>query len=131
MNDYTSVRRTTEMYIVANYTTTYIRLENEGIPSDTPEFIALRDQATFSESMGMGESAMHLGGVMLVDIFTAKGSGTNRSRTIASEIADLLASETIEMISFTEAELHTVGEIEDAEYFQQVLQIPYSYIYGQ
>ncbi len=126
--DFTSVRTVTETYLDVNFTTVPTKFENVGLLEDAPEFIALRDKSGQAETLALGEIQSLTQGVMLIDIYTARGLGTQRSRTIATELAALLSNQTVSFISFAGAELHTVGEIEG--YFQQVLQIPYQYVYG-
>ncbi|RLI52832.1 MAG: hypothetical protein DRP09_17140 [Candidatus Thorarchaeota archaeon] len=126
--DFTSIRQTIETYLGDNFTTVPIKYENVGAFEDVEEYIALRDKATFATSMGMAETQQHTGGVVLIDIFTARGIGTQRSRTIATEIANLIANQVVDVMNFGEASLHTGIELEG--YFQQVLQVPYSVIIG-
>lgn len=132
MIDYTEIRRATESHIAENFDTVPVKYENVDVPSHASEYIALRDQASFSDSLEMGATAAnHLSGVMMVDIFTLRGLGTQKSRELATELDVLLSNQQIEFISFQGAALHTVGDVDGTEYFQQVLQIEYSLIYGQ
>ncbi len=126
--DFTTLRQVTESYIDANFSTVPVRFENVGTLETVKEFISLRDQTSQSEVGALGETASIVSGLLIIDIFTERTIGTQRSRLIASELATLLSNQTISFINYEVAELRTVGEIE--RYFQQVLQIPYKYIYG-
>ena len=119
------------MHLDANFSTVPIVFENVGVPKGVVEFISLRDSATDSDSMEIGGSVIRKGGVLFVDIFTEQGQGTQRSRVLADELAVLLENQQVGDVTLNEAELHTVGKLADANYFQQVLQIPYSIMYGQ
>ena len=128
MIDFTTVRQTIESHLATNYTTTPIKFENVGLREDSPSFIALSDKATFADNLGMGEAAQQTGGLLLISIFTPIGGGTQHAREIATELAGMLANQQVEDVSFGEAELHTVGEVEG--YYQHGLQIPYQFIFG-
>ncbi len=133
MIDFTTIRRTIETELNDNFSTVPIMFENVGMPdqTDQDEFIAVEDQASFSEGTGLGDTVTHLGGVILIKIYTTRGEGTQRSRVIATELATLLADQQLTDISLQEASLHTAGDVDGSEYFLQVLQIPYSLLYGQ
>jgi len=131
MIDFTSTRRTIEMYLDSNFTTVPIVFENVGVPEDADEFIAVRDAATDSQQMELGGDVVRKDGVLLIDIYTPLDNGTNRSRVLADELAALIELQQISDVAFRESELHTVGPVGDAEYFHQVLQTPYSVFYGQ
>ncbi len=129
MIDFTFVRRTIEMYLGANYSETTMVREN--VETETgDEYIALRDQATSSQSLDMEGSVVRKDGLLLIDIMTPLHDGTQRSREIADILAGLIEDTTIEGIIFTESELHTVGAVEGSQYFHQVLQTQYTFLYG-
>lgn len=119
------------MHLGANYTETLMKRENVGIVTDVAEYIELHDQGADSSSMEMGGRTTHKRGVLLIAINTPKDDGTARSRAIADILAGLIEKKGINSITFEESELHTVGDIKDSPYFQQVLQTPYQYFYGQ
>jgi hypothetical protein len=118
------------MHLGTNYSATTMVRENVEVTNLGGEFIALRDQAEGSHSLGMGDNVVRKDGLLLIDIYTPQDTGTARSRTIGDILAGLLENQVIESITFGESELHTAGNVKDTQYFQQVLQTPYTFLYG-
>ncbi len=128
--DYTTVRRYVENYINDNYTTTPVQFENTSIDVDVvKEFISITDVTGETESM-IGSLAILTHGGIIIQIFTELGAGTNRGREIASELANLLNSESFSNFNFTTPQFESFGQVEDADFYQCNLTVPYVYAYG-
>lgn len=130
MIDYTYVRRTIENYLGDNFTTLPIVFENTTLEEEDAEHITLIDTDVASESMGMGDPAKLINGLVTIMIYTQIGSGTDTARAVASEILEML-NDIGEPIAFTESLFNSIGLVEDQSLYQHNLSIPYSYIYGQ
>ncbi len=130
ITDFTTIRRVAETALSSSYTETDIKYENVGLELSVNEFVALRDSAQPSALLAIGQEETHVGGVLLVDIFTEAGTGTQRARVIANAVDIVLGAQEIGPVSFGASALHTVGETKDAILYHHVLQIPYQYISG-
>ena len=129
MIDYTVVRRLFEQYIATNFTEVPVQYENTRLHTES-EFIAVFDQEADAEQMGMNETSFLIRGLIIIQIFTALGSGTQRSREIATKLSSLLNNASIGALSFEVSSLTSVGQVDDADYYQQNLTVPYSFFYN-
>ncbi len=131
MIDFTVARRLFENYLKLNFTTVPIQNENTRIESGTEAYIALTDVGGESQSMGMGTDIFRVDGGFVIQIYTPLGSGTEQSRELASELAELLVNANLSGFTFTTPQLDTFGQVEEADYYQQNLTVPYVFFYGQ
>jgi|LGVD01.1.fsa_nt_gb hypothetical protein len=128
--DFTVLREIVESYLHDNFTLCQVKYEN--VPLDTSkldEWIAVFDKPTFSESTGLGMQSALTGGVLVFQIFTPRGTGTQRAREIANELVSLFGEESISGVALLTPELHSVPNNES--WHQKNLQVPYLAIMGQ
>jgi len=134
MIDYTAPRRAIEVYLNTNFTTVPIHFENVAVDDSvdlTSGYIAITDTGTESISMGMQEEVTHVNGMVVIQIYTVLGSGTQTSRSIASELETLLAGEDLSGLQLGEPVLESFGQVDGADFYQQNLTFPYQFFYGQ
>lgn len=134
MIDFTAPRRALEVYLNTNFTTVPVKFENVNIDNSvdlTGGFIAMHDTGTDSLGTGLQETVALVKGMIVIQIFTALGSGTQTSRSIASELETLLAGEDLSGLQLGEPVLESFGQVDGADFFQQNLTFPYQFFYGQ
>lgn len=134
MLDFTEQRRLIESEISNNFSLCPVLFENVGVPpeNDVPAWVSVVDKASFSDQTGFGEPSFLTGGAIILAIFVPKGSGTALARTIAKNLADILASKEIGGISLHQPEFHgSPGIDKDNPWYQMNLIIPYTAIMGQ
>jgi len=131
MIDFTTVRRLVETFLVDNFTTVPIQLENEHINVENiTEFIALTDIGVDTEDMGSGTNVLRVDSNLVIQIYTELGEGVQRSRAIASELVTLLSTFSFDALTFTTPQFDTFGQVKDTDYYQQNLTFPYTYFFG-
>lgn len=132
MLDYTEFRRLTETYLRDNFTTCPIKLENLPLPTKDGKgpssYIAVFDAPAYAESTGMGETTALKGGTTIIQIFVPLNTGTEFTRAIAQELADLLENENLGGIAYGVSELHPAPKSDS--WYQSNLQIPYVLVTG-
>ena len=129
--DYTVVRRKVEEFFDEEFSMVPIEKENTRINVDkTPAYISLTDISGDAESLGIGMDAFKVTGAFVIQIFTPLGKGTEQSRSIASSLADLLNNKDLSGFTFLTPELNAFGQVEDADYYQLNLTVPYVFAYG-
>ena len=132
MIDFTKPRRALEMYLNTYFTTVPIQFENVQARGDlTDGFIALTDVGSSNQTMGMGETVSSVRGMIVIQIYTPLGNGTQSSRTIATSLSTLLGSKTLSGLNLEEPTLESIGQVDGADYYQQNLTFPYQFFYGQ
>lgn len=134
MLDYTAQRRLIETEIDTNFSTCPVLFENVGVPpeSNVPAWVSVVDKASFSDATGIGEQSFLTGGAIILAIFVPKGSGTELARSIAQELADLLANQEIGGIQLHAPEFHgSPGVDRENPWYQMNLIIPYTAVMGQ
>jgi len=130
MLDFTEFRRLIETHLQDNFSTCPIKFENVPIKREgLVNWIAVFDKPTFAQSTGFGETSALTGGVLIIQIFTPLDTGTEVSRSIADELAELIGNKELFGIALSVPELHSAPG--NNEYFQQNLQIPYLTVLGQ
>lgn len=129
MIDYTSVRRSIETYLATNFTAVPIQYENTHI-GEVKEFIALFDQESMSDQSEMGSDVVIVHGGLIIQIFTPLGEGSQRGRELASLLSNMINTLETDVLRFETAVLASIGQVEDADYYQQNLTIPYTYAYA-
>ena len=130
MIDFVFTRDLIETYLETNFNTVPIQFENKRI-EDAIEYIAVEDSNNDTESLGSGINAYRIDGFLTIKIYTELGIGTNRSKTIASELVTLLNQKELETFMFQVPILNSFGQVKNADHYQQNLTIPYTYVYGQ
>lgn len=128
MIDYTDFREKIENYLKDNFSTVNIVFENT-IPV-AGEKIILSETDSSSELVEMGSNNRVVYGNLIIDIDTKYGIGTDKARSIASEISELLYSGCITGVTFKEPEFSSVGRLEGADLYRHNLVVPYTYVYG-
>ncbi len=133
MIDYTAPRRALEMYLDTNYTLTPIKFENVELSEDiTGGFVAVNDIGTESNTLEMGGGNTFLAkGILVIQIYTVLGSGTQQGRLIATNLSTLLAGQDLSGLLLEEPVFESFGQVDGADFFQQNLTIPYQFVYGQ
>lgn len=133
MIDYTEVRRNVENALTNQLDVTpavVIVHENTARDIVGVEHVRLEDDGIGSENLEMGGSAKLVQGLLHFHIFTKLGIGTERARTIASKIEELLPSVS-DGITYTDTTLQSIGEIEELQLYKHLLTASYLYVYGQ
>lgn len=129
MIDYTTIREKVETEIGTNFSTCPVKYENVPLsPHDATTWVAIFDRQTFSESTGMAEDTFHLGGTIIINIYTELNTGTAEGRAIANELSNLLSSQDVDGLKFQTPELRP-GEPNDS-WYQHNLLIPYTTVTG-
>lgn len=138
MIDYTTFRSRVEVFLGANSVAIGVPVVRENtLPiSVNEEHVEVFDQQMSSEQLGMasmGESPVSQKiGYLIFKIFTKRGTGTNRAKTIASSIEKLLTvPDVIAGGTFEEGILTAVGETEEGHLYQHNLSVMYQFIFGQ
>lgn len=129
MIDYTSVRRSLETHIADNFSEVPVQYENRRIDR-AKEFIALFDQEADSLVSEIAGGVSMVTGIVIIQIFTELGTGTERSREIASILANITNGLQTDVLSFQSAVLSSIGQVDGIDYYQQNLTIPYTYAYA-
>lgn len=148
MIDYTVFRQLIESFLVTNYNTTALMLENTGLMLNRPvgeedndwiEHVQVFDQNNGrGDFLGLGDAMHQTHGLMIFKILTKEGIGTERARVIADDLVTVMDNFptsvgvgcVVQQISFSPPELHSVGPVEGESAYQHNLVIPYTYIYG-
>ncbi len=128
MIDYMEIREIIEVFLADNFTESGVQYENRAAP-ETDDYVAVFDRQSFSESAGMGEDAIHSGGLLIFQIFTQLGIGTKRGREIADSLSTLFNSNDIGGLSFDVPNLQPAEPNE--HYYQMNLVIPYTTVLAQ
>ncbi len=129
MIDYTTIREIIESEIADNFTLCPVKYENVPLSDNSvDDYIEIFDRQSFSESTGMGDTSIHMGGVLIINIFTELNTGTARGRLIAQTLSDLLQSKNIEGLSLGVPELRPAEPNES--WYQHNLLIPYTTVTG-
>ena len=127
----TTVRRYVEKLCNDNYTATPIQHENTTLDvSEETEYIAVFDSTDTAEAFGIGGQEILVHGAIVVQIFTELDEGTDRGREIASELTQLLNSESMNNFNFATPQFDSFGQVEDVDFYQHNLTIPYVYAFG-
>ena len=129
MIDYTTIRSVTEKYIDDNFSTVPVVFENVKTDNSDVEHIETVDHQTDSQPLEIGSTTLLITGILVIQIFTDVGIGTNRAKVIATELEDLLVGST-SGITFMEPELVSVGEVKGKHLYQHNLSISYTCVYG-
>lgn len=130
MIDYTSVREDLETYLSNNFTECDIVFQNMQPVLEMSEFIVVSDTTVDSSFTSMGSTDQLVTGLVSILIYTPLNTGSGRSRSIASSLATLLSGLQYQSLTFAEPELHSVAIDDKSVYFQQNLQVPYTFAYG-
>lgn len=130
MIDFTTVRATIETYLDAEVTTVKVVFENTELENVDEEHITIEDNDFKSEWLEFGSDIRKVTSNLMISIFTKRGIGTQKARTIASEIVTLINA-LDSSIAFAEPVFNSDGAVEGAKLYKHVLVYPYSYVYGQ
>jgi hypothetical protein len=96
----------------------------------TEPHIEIVDQPGVTSSMGLQETAGHNEGILSFSIFTKAGSGTQLSRTCASELVSLMTDDYSPLVC-NSPELVSLGRVKDTSLYQHNLNLRYQHFYGQ
>ena len=133
MIDYTIMRELVETYLINNFTLCYIKLENLSMPTPDPiEYVAVLDGPIDTMTPSMSKVGAYTKGTLIIKIYTEINSGTQRSKVIANDLANLLSGQHLsENLILGEAFLapsyDDAGEI---PYYQQQLEVAYTANHG-
>ncbi len=130
MIDYTTVRKNMEQYLKLNFSECDVVYQNKQPKENVSEFIILHDTIVDSNFAALGSSVTINQGLLTLVINTPLNTGSERSRKIGSILSSLLSGLEYESITFSEAELHDMPIDNKSVFFQQSLQIPYTFAYG-
>lgn len=102
-------------HLKTNFTTIPIKWENRPFDQDIKEFVEIfiRPGKATPTSISNTQISYERIGLLILSVFTPKGTGTDRNKEIADELEELFLKETIGQSTFNESEYIPVGEIEE------------------
>lgn len=129
MIDYTELRGLVEGYIGKEFRTLPVIYENTFTgPEEEHVEISLDDVSGSTEAIG--SSKYFVTGLLIVEIYTKKGNGTQKAREVASELSALIYPDCIPGVYFEEKIFNSVGPIAETNLYKHILTVSYSYLYG-
>jgi hypothetical protein len=130
MIDYQSVRYTLEKLITLNFAEVPVQLENTRIDDDVPEYVSVNIQDVDSDPFDMDGDIYLVQGLLILGIYTKLGSGIERSRELASMLNMVILTAADSTITFGTPTLTSAGQVEDANYYLQNLNVQFQYVYA-
>ena len=130
--DFTITRQIVEKFLMDNFTECPIQYENIPLPEDNPkEYIAVFDKVNTNFHDTLQSTSSPCKGVIIIQIFTQLGTGTQRAREIGSLLSSLLGAKSIDSIAFQNGSLFGVPTSPKDVYYQHSINFEYTFIYGQ
>ena len=130
--DFTITRQIIETYLRDNFTECPVQYENVPLSEDDPkEFIAVFDKVNTNSTDTLQATSSPCTGVIIIQIFTKLGTGTQRAREIGSILNALFGDKTISNINIQNGALFGIPTDPKAVYYQHNINFEYNFIYGE
>lgn len=129
MIDYTVFRRYVEEYLEAHSTLIIVK-ENTFADDNMIDFVRVIDKSIDSNQLEMGEDLQLSKRALVFKIYNPQGTGTDKARSMASEIANMVSEMNTDDIQFLPPEFDSEGIDEDTSFYVHSLIIPYFNVTG-